>query len=67
MADGFRWREEGEDATLTLVKECYAMKLDLMSNATVVDRTIKFVDNHRGLMPQKSELGSGGMYWNICS
>ena len=34
------------------------MKLDLMSNATVVDRTIKFVDNHRGLMPQKSELPS---------
>ena len=31
---------------LTLAKECYAMKLDLLSSATVVDRAVKFVDSH---------------------
>ncbi len=34
---------------LTLVKECYAMKLDLISSATVVDRAIRFVENHRAI------------------
>ena len=33
---------------LSLAKECYAMKLDLLSSATVVDQAMKFVDNHRG-------------------
>jgi hypothetical protein len=32
---------------LTLVKECYAMKLELISSVTVVDRAIRFVENHR--------------------
>jgi hypothetical protein len=32
---------------LTLAKECYAMKLDLLSSATVVDRAVQFVKNHR--------------------
>jgi Cu/Ag efflux protein CusF len=31
---------------LTLAKDCYAMKLDLLSSATVVDRAVKFVENH---------------------
>jgi hypothetical protein len=34
---------------LSLAKECYAMKLDLLSSATVVDRAVKFVENHRNL------------------
>jgi hypothetical protein len=28
---------------LSLAKECYSMKLDLLTNATVVDDTIRFV------------------------
>jgi hypothetical protein len=40
---------------LSLAKECYAMKLELLSSATVVDRAIKFVDNHRGLIPQSDK------------
>jgi hypothetical protein len=28
---------------LSLAKECYSMKLDLLTNATVVSDTIKFV------------------------
>lgn len=32
---------------LSLAKECYSMKLDLLSSATVIDRAVKFVENHR--------------------
>lgn len=41
---------------LSLAKECYAMKLDLLSSATVIDRAVRFVDRHRGLMPQNKEV-----------
>ena len=50
---------------LALAKECYAMKLDLLSSATVVDRAVKFVDRHihsndnglgRGLTQQNKEV-----------
>ncbi|MFL6418782.1 MAG: hypothetical protein ACJ71P_05120, partial [Nitrososphaeraceae archaeon] len=30
---------------LSLAKECYSMKLDLLTNATVVDDAIKFVSD----------------------
>ena len=30
---------------LSLVKECYSMKLDLLTNATVVDDAIRFVSS----------------------
>jgi hypothetical protein len=34
---------------LSLAKECYSMKLDLLTNATVVDDAIRFVEkNSRG-------------------
>jgi hypothetical protein len=48
---------------LALAKECYAMKLDLLSSATVVDRAVRFIANHRlsgnqprGLTDQNKEL-----------
>ena len=31
---------------LALAKECYAMKLELLNNATVVDDAIRFVSSH---------------------
>jgi hypothetical protein len=31
---------------LSLAKECYGMKLDLLTNATVVDDAIRFVSKH---------------------
>jgi len=31
---------------LSLAKDCYAMKLDLLTNATVVDDAIRFVSGH---------------------
>jgi hypothetical protein len=41
---------------MVIVKDCYAMKLDLLSNATVIERAIKFVDKHRGSIPQNKEV-----------
>lgn len=47
---------------LSLAKDCYAMKLDLLSSATIVDRAIKFVDRHKsksggqGLTDQSEEV-----------
>jgi hypothetical protein len=34
---------------LTLAKECYAVKLELLTNATVVDNAIRFVASHVAL------------------
>src|ERR671934_2071845 len=39
---------------LSLAKECYSMKLDLLTNATVVDDAIRFVSSNNG----KEELKS---------
>jgi hypothetical protein len=40
--------EDGREKiqALSLAKECYSMKLDLLTNASVVDDAIKFVSNH---------------------
>jgi hypothetical protein len=38
---------------LSLAKECYAMKLDLLTNATVVDDAIRFVDGRTRSEPGK--------------
>ena len=32
---------------LSLAKECYSMKLDLLTNATVVDDAIRFVSSNQ--------------------
>lgn len=32
---------------LSLAKDCYSMKLDLLTNADVVDEVIKFIENER--------------------
>ena len=49
---------------LSLAKECYTMKLDLLTNATVVDDAIRFVTSnaHRGedkLMDKLDQLPQG--------
>jgi hypothetical protein len=43
---------------LALAKECYAMKLDLLSSATVIDRAVKFVENHKNYN-NHHDLGRG--------
>jgi hypothetical protein len=39
---------------LSLAKECYSMKLDLLTNATVVDDAIRFVSNKTREKPKSS-------------
>jgi hypothetical protein len=41
---------------LSLAKECYSMKLDLLTNATVVDDAIRFVSSSKFKEKQKSSL-----------
>ena len=36
--------------------QAYGMKIDLLTNATVVDRAVRFVDNHRGFMNENKEV-----------
>jgi hypothetical protein len=40
-----------------LIKDCCAMRIDLLSNATVVDRAVKFVENHvnKSLQTQQND------------
>lgn len=37
---------------LSIAMQAYNMKLDLLSNATVIERAVNFVEKHRGLIPQ---------------
>ena len=39
--------------TLSLAKECYSMKLNLLTNATVVDDAIKFISSNKSNEKQK--------------
>jgi SLT domain-containing protein len=44
---------------LSLAKECYSMKLDLLTNATVVNDAIRFVSDHsknNNLMSKEGEV-----------
>ncbi|MFL6434120.1 MAG: hypothetical protein ACJ71O_10350 [Nitrososphaeraceae archaeon] len=41
---------------LSLAKECYSIKLDLLTNATVVDDAIRFVSSNKFKEKQKSSL-----------
>src|ERR1041384_6896878 len=43
---------------LSLAKECYSMKLDLLTNATVVDDAIRFVSSNESKMKLKSSPSS---------
>jgi hypothetical protein len=44
---------------LSLAKECYGMKLDLLTNATVVDDAIRFVKEHgKSITTVSSEGGT---------
>ena len=41
------WVRRERMQTLTLAKDCYAMKLDLLSSATVIDKAVKFVERNK--------------------
>jgi hypothetical protein len=44
---------------LSLAKECYSMKLDLLTNATVVDDAIRFVSSHKTREKMNSSSDDG--------
>jgi hypothetical protein len=49
-------RQEREKMqALSLAKECYSMKLDLLTNATVVDDAIRFVAGHQQYHNEKPD------------
>ena len=41
---------------ISVTMQAYSMKIDLLSNATVVERAVRFVDRNRGLMPQNNQV-----------
>ena len=41
---------------LSIAMQAYNMKLDLLSNATVIERAVNFVERHRGLTQQNKEV-----------
>ena len=43
---------------LSLAKDCYSMKLDLLTNATVVDDTIRFVSDNSKQKIESSSCNS---------
>ena len=36
--------------------QAYAMKIDLLSNATVIEKAVRFIDRHMGLTNQNNEV-----------
>jgi len=52
LKEAWNTAEQSEDVrekiqALSLAKECYGMKLELLTNATVVDDAMRFVSAHR--------------------
>ncbi|MGB7664613.1 MAG: hypothetical protein WBL67_17925 [Nitrososphaeraceae archaeon] len=47
---------------ISISMQAYNMKIDLLSNATVVERAVHFVDKHRSLTQQNEELAIDGSY-----
>ena len=45
---------------ISISMQAYNMKIDLLSNATVVERAVHFVDKHRSLTQQNEELAIDG-------
>ena len=38
--------------------QAYAMKIDLLSNATVIEKAVQFIDRNRGLILQSNKLAT---------
>ncbi|MFL6393784.1 MAG: hypothetical protein ACJ708_03895, partial [Nitrososphaeraceae archaeon] len=51
-------RQKRKIHALSLAKECYSMKLDLLTNATVVDDAIRFVSCDRSKDKEKLKSSS---------
>jgi hypothetical protein len=49
--------KRGKIQALSLAKECYCMKLKLLTNATVVDDDISFIAEHSYKYKESKEIG----------
>lgn len=38
--------------------QAYSMKIDLLSNATVIEKAVQFIDRNRGLILQNNKLAT---------
>jgi hypothetical protein len=50
--------EKDRHQSISVSMEAYAMKIDLLTNATVVERAIHFVDRHMGLTHLNNEVAT---------
>ena len=60
MKEAWNTSEETEDnrekiQALSLAKDCYSMKLELLTNATVVDDVIKFIEKGNDIQRSKEK------------
>lgn len=60
LKEAWNTAEQSDDVreriqALSLAKECYGMKLELLTNATVVDEAMRFVSSHAN--PDNHEVG----------
>lgn len=60
MKEAWNTSQETQDnrekiQALSLAKDCYSMKLDLLTNATVIDDVIKFVEERRNDIQRPEE------------
>ncbi len=56
IANNHMTSERDKLQAISISMQAYSMKIDLLSNATVIERAIYFVEKHRGLMPQSTEV-----------
>ena len=56
MANNDNNIERDKLQALSIAMQAYNMKLDLLSNATVIERAVNFVEKHRGLTDPNRKL-----------
>jgi hypothetical protein len=56
LANNSTSAERDKLQALSIAMQAYEMKLELLSNATVVERAVHFVEKHRGYTEQDSEV-----------
>jgi hypothetical protein len=55
LREAWNTSQQTEDTSFVTTKECYSMKLDLLTNTTVVDDAIRFVASGKSKDKDKEE------------
>ena len=56
IANNHMTSERDKLQAISISMQAYSMKIDLLSNATVVERAVNFVERHRGYTGQNEEV-----------